>query len=210
VTDSIKLVAFDLDGTLLRGDTVCEVIARELGKLDRMREFERYTSREDIAGGRREMAGWYDATDDMTLLSYLPKASTAPGVSETFDLLRRIGIKTAIVSITWDFAVEWFARRFGADFSIGTEYVPGGEGVGFWPEDKPTFVDRTAHALGIGMDQVAAVGDSSGDVPMLRAVGRSAFVGSVLPEAFTPDIHAPGGDILRIVKGLIGHSDVAQ
>ncbi len=36
----IRLVAFDLDGTLLRGDTVCEVLARRLGRLDRMRELE--------------------------------------------------------------------------------------------------------------------------------------------------------------------------
>ena len=32
----IRLAAFDLDGTLLRGETVCEAIARPLGRLERM------------------------------------------------------------------------------------------------------------------------------------------------------------------------------
>ena len=36
----IRLVAFDLDGTLTRGDTVCEAIARGMGHVDRMRELE--------------------------------------------------------------------------------------------------------------------------------------------------------------------------
>jgi hypothetical protein len=35
------LAVFDLDGTLLRGPTVCEVLARALGRLDRLWQLER-------------------------------------------------------------------------------------------------------------------------------------------------------------------------
>jgi hypothetical protein len=35
-----KLAAFDLDGTLLRGVTVCGALTRPLGRLDQMQEFE--------------------------------------------------------------------------------------------------------------------------------------------------------------------------
>ena len=35
---NVKLVAFDLDGTLLRGNTVLEVLAAGLGRLERMHE----------------------------------------------------------------------------------------------------------------------------------------------------------------------------
>lgn len=38
--DGFRLVAFDLDGTLLRGDTVCEALARRMGHFERMRELE--------------------------------------------------------------------------------------------------------------------------------------------------------------------------
>ena len=200
--DSIKLVAFDLDGTLLRGDTVCEVIARGLGKLDQMREFEKHTTCEEGTAGRREITKWYDAVDNATLLSYLSNATVAPGVTEAFDLLRQAGTKIAIVSLTWGFAVQWFAEQFGADVWVGTKYVPRGQVVHFWPEDKPRVVKKIADTLGIGMVQIAPVGDSSGDVPMLRAAGRSVFVGGGPPNGFVPDIHEPDGDIFRIVQEL--------
>ena len=38
------LVVFDLDGTLLRGPTVCEVLAARLGRLQAMKAFELLTS----------------------------------------------------------------------------------------------------------------------------------------------------------------------
>jgi hypothetical protein len=45
------LAVFDLDGTLLRGLTVCEVLAGPLGHLERMQQFEAllHTSALDIA-----------------------------------------------------------------------------------------------------------------------------------------------------------------
>jgi phosphoserine phosphatase len=52
---SIRLVVFDLDGTLTRGDTVCCVIARKLGHFERMLELERIIT--DDAGSRRDRAG---------------------------------------------------------------------------------------------------------------------------------------------------------
>ena len=43
-----RLVTFDLDGTLVRGNSVCEVLAHKLGHLDRMRMLE------SIASQRRD------------------------------------------------------------------------------------------------------------------------------------------------------------
>ena len=56
----VRLVAFDVDGTLLRGATVCELLAEPLGFAERMRELERNLSREeDVRAASEEMAGWY-------------------------------------------------------------------------------------------------------------------------------------------------------
>jgi phosphoserine phosphatase len=51
------LALFDLDGTLLRGPTVCEVLARALGRLNHMRQLEALIaglSDIDIAAAREE------------------------------------------------------------------------------------------------------------------------------------------------------------
>jgi hypothetical protein len=56
------LAVFDLDGTLLRGPTVCEVLAQALGRLDHMKQLEALIaglSDIDITAAREEMARWY-------------------------------------------------------------------------------------------------------------------------------------------------------
>jgi len=50
------LVVFDLDGTLLRGPTVCEVLAESLGRLERMRQLERFAGDQELRAAREEMA----------------------------------------------------------------------------------------------------------------------------------------------------------
>jgi phosphoserine phosphatase len=53
------IVAFDLDGTILRGDTVCEMLAKPIGRLEEMQRFEAFTDETDIIGARERMAEWY-------------------------------------------------------------------------------------------------------------------------------------------------------
>ena len=73
---------------------------------------------------------------------------------------------------------------------IGTG-VQSGEIQHFWPSDKPLWLARYANALGIELSEVAAVGDSYGDVPMLAAVGRPFFIGADLPAEIAHAVHAP-------------------
>lgn len=199
---SIRLVAFDLDGTLIRADTCCEALARPLGRLERMREFERRTTVEGIAAARAEMAGWYGGIPDDTLCAPLAAVPLAPGAEAGFRLLRQHGIATAIVSITWEFAVARFARRLGADYFVGTGLAMGGRIAHFWPEDKARWVATLAGRLGCDLREVAAVGDSSGDVPMLRVVGAPFFVGRQLPESLGAVVHRPDGDIGWIARRI--------
>ena len=145
IVDLVRLAAFDLDGTLLRGETVCEAIARGIGRIHRMREFERLDSNqiEEVTAAREEMAAWYSSFTLEELCKHLTGIRVAPGVDEGFALLREHDFKIAIVSITWEFAVEWFANKFGADYSIGTRFSSGGLITHFWPQDKALLADTT-------------------------------------------------------------------
>ena len=204
-----KLAAFDLDGTLLRGDTVCEAIARGLGRLDRMLELEGlgFTQLEQIRAGREEMASWYAASTAQELCSYLDSMHLAPGAREGLGLLKEHGFKIAIVSITWEFAVEWFANRLGADYFVGTRLSPDGVITHFLPEDKPTWLQRLATDLGAGMDDVVAVGDSGGDTEMLLAGGHPYWVGTSVPKPLMGKArHLPDGDILEIARQIVARA----
>ena len=202
----MKLVAFDLDGTLLRGESVWEAIARGIGRLERVREMERIdpARMEEITAAREESAGWYSSFTNDELLEHVSPIRVAPGVDDGFALLREHGYKIAVVSLTWEFAVEWFAGRFGADYFAGTGLSSDGEITHFWPRDKAFWLARLASRLGVDMDDVAAVGDSRGDVPMLSAVGHPYWVGETVPPQLNGKvIHEPDGDIRVVAESIV-------
>ena len=199
----IRLVAFDLDGTLIRPETCCEVIAQPLGCLPRMRAFERFRTVAEITAARTEMAGWYTGRSQDELCAPLADATLAPGVRAGFARLRRHGIATALVSITWDFAVAWFARSLGTEYYVGTRLAEDGTIVHFWPEDKARWLRALATDLSLGLDQIAAVGDSTGDILMLQTVGLPYFVGHDLPPELHTATHLPDGDIDQIAQDII-------
>ena len=119
----VRLAAFDLDGTLIRGPTICESLAAHLGQLPRMREIEQLRAVAEIRAARQEMLTWYGRPLE-ALCAHLSLVSIAPGTAQAFESLAQRGIHTAIVSITWTFAVAWFARRFGAGAWVGTDGAP--------------------------------------------------------------------------------------
>lgn len=198
----IRLAAFDLDGTLLRGDTVCQVLANALGRRVRMDEMERLRDLAAIRDAREEMAGWYAEHSAGALIAMLGGAVEAPGVREGLSLLHESGIATTIISVTWDFAVAHFARRFGAGSYLGTRLRT--DGIDHvWPEDKPRRLLEIAADLGIAANQVAAVGDSLGDVSMQWAAGLPIFVGQGPPPEIPSLVHRPGAGILDVARHIV-------
>lgn len=199
----VRLVAFDLDGTLLRGPTICEVLAEKFGMLDRMRAIEQLRDIADIRAAREEMLHWYGNAPLTGLCAELARVEVAPGAVEAFKLLATRGVPTVIVSVTWAFAVEWFAHRFGAQSWVGTSVTSAGSIEHFWPHDKPVWLSGYASDLGIELAEVAAVGDSHGDVPMLAKVGHPIFVGAQLPTEISRALHRPNANLREIAETIL-------
>jgi HAD superfamily phosphoserine phosphatase-like hydrolase len=202
----LGLAVFDLDGTLLRGPTVCEVLAQSLGRLDHMRQLETLISGlsdVDIAAAREEMVRWYREVSLVDLVSRLGSVTLAPRAAEGITLLRRHGVAVAMASITWEFAVAWFARQLHVDYYVGTRLEPDGTILHFWPRDKVTWLQGLRDTLRIPASRVAAIGDSGGDVEMLRAVRHPVFVGATLPGGLPEVTHLPRADIVTVAQWII-------
>ncbi|PZU20525.1 MAG: hypothetical protein DI589_17370 [Shinella sp.] len=197
------LMAFDVDGTLLRGENICECIARNIGRSSEMAAFERLRTREDIADGRHAMLEWYRPYSQATLIEYLRDLRLAPGVRSGFARLKSQGVKIALVSITWQFAVEWLAADLGADYAVGTGWSPENGIAHFWPEDKATWLQTLLETLEIDQRGLVAAGDSYGDIPMLKFAGRGYFVGTDLPQDLQHVHHWPNADISAIVDDIL-------
>ena len=197
------LVVFDLDGTLLRGRTVCEVLAEPLGRLERMRELERFTSIADLRAAREEMAAWYRPVGIGRLRDELRNARLAPGAVDGLAWLGRHGVAVGIASITWSFAVEYFARGLGVRYWQGTGLDESGDIQHVWPEDKASWVRELARGLGVSPERTAVVGDSTGDTAMLDAVGVPVFVGPARPAAQRRWLHRPAANIAALARHLV-------
>lgn len=202
---TVRLVVFDLDGTLIRGDTCCELIAARIGRLEQMREFERCTTEEEIAWARSEMSRWYRAFSEEELCAALTGASEAPGLQAGIQRLRAAGVTVGIASITWSFAVRWFANRLGAEYHVGTHLRPNGTIDHVWPDDKARWLEELTTRLGLKRIQNAAIGDSVSDLPMLRAAGRSFYLGKNRPDGNDIE-HLPDADIDEIARLLLQSS----
>jgi phosphoserine phosphatase len=203
VTPLRGLVAFDLDGTLLRGPTVCELLAAPLGRLAEMQRFERAQSESEIAAARSEMARWYAGRSERELCAALDAAAWAPGAREGVALLEAAGVAVAIASITWSFAVEWLGARLGVTRCLGTRLEAGGGVAHVWPRDKARWLTALAAELGVDGARTAAVGDSASDAELLAAAELRFFVGPGSPPALPGLAHRPAGDIAAIARELL-------
>jgi HAD superfamily phosphoserine phosphatase-like hydrolase len=202
MTNTQGLAIFDLDGTLLRGSTVCEVLASPLGRLDEMRRFETLTDHSEIAAARIQMARWYEAVPRGTLIGFLQSARWAPGAREGVRRLQEAGVEVAIASITWDFAVGWFARQLGIANFLGTKLKADGTIQHVWPEQKAEWLTKVGQQLQLPCERIAAVGDSAADMHMLRAATLSYFVGRDAP-AESDFLFRPKADIRLLADEIL-------
>ena len=153
---------------------------------------------------REEMAQWYSEFTFPDLCKHLTAIRVAPGVEEAFASLHRHDFRIAIVSLTWEFAAEWFANKLGTDYFVGQGLSSEGTIAHFWPQDKAQWLTGLAGRLGVEMGDVAAVGDSGGDIPMLLSVGHRFWVGQTIPPQLEGKVvHDPSGDIRLVAQRMI-------
>lgn len=188
-----RLAGFDLDGTLVYGDTVLLHVGRQLGEERLVHElvsgYEAFelTNFEVSNRAARIFAGLTKGE----LFKIMEGISTLDDISSSIGFLRTMGVRCLIATVTFDFASEWFARRYGFDYYNGIQlaYSDAGTLTGevlrhVDEEDKARFVRSRATAAGVDLGDVFYVGDSRSDLPTFDTVGFSVAVnGSQLAAA---------------------------
>lgn len=200
---TIRLVAFDLDGTLIRGRNSLAVIGARLGHPEWEKQMEILYMRDETPEEmRRRVAAWSDFST-AELCSQLVHSHFAPDVDEAFRLLHERNVTTAIVSISWDFIVEWFAKRFGVRHWVAVGFNSDRTVTPFWPEDKGPWLEQLGSKLRIGRHEVAAVGDSPRDASMFRAAGHAFYVGPESLQGLEGIQHYPDGNIAAVARAIL-------
>ena len=199
------LVMFDVDGTLIREKTVCELIAEKIDKTERMAWLERHSASpaEFVIAAREEMADWYTDAGQKAVEGFFDSVVWAEAAHTGVSALVESGWLVAIASMTWKFGVERIASDLGISELIATDFDWESKRIDHvFPGDKANYLKRLAYQHRIPDDRVFAVGDSSGDVPMLTTAQRGYFVGENDPH-IQGVLHFPDAGIDEIARHML-------
>ena len=202
------LVVFELEGALVRGVSIDELLATPLGRFREVRSFARLRSDAELDRARAEMAGWYRDIGRDELVAPLIGAVLAPGACEGMALLRERGVAVAIAAMTWRFAVRYFADQLGVRHYLGSVIeADDGKPSLIGPKDQARWLLELAASFEVASDRVAAVGAGSRAVELLQAAPVRYFVGPQLPDMELTVRHLPGANIATVATRILDDWD---
>jgi phosphoserine phosphatase len=124
-------------------------------------------------------ASWFAGRTLDEVGEVLERAPWIAGIAETVAELRAGGAYVALATVTWRFAAELVAARFGFGAYCGTEMTIvngrlGGAVSGHCDaDDKAAFIQEVCASRGLRPSAAAVIGDSRSDVPAFRRAGFS-------------------------------------
>ena len=166
--EGIKLVAFDMDGVLLKNrnswDAIMNRAMRKHSTGGKMVYTFDYLHRNGVPDHI------YANLTETKIRTYINLNDMTPNVMRTLEYLRQRRIKTAIVSAGSHIFAEYIADLMGMDYYIGNEvdtvahkFIKNVD-----PAKKDLNVDNIQSLLGVSTEETVSVGDSFMDLSMKR------------------------------------------
>ena len=184
---SFKLIAFDMDSTLINIECIDE-IADAVGLKAEVAAITEATMRGEIADFktslRRRVALLKGVSVQDMQRVYDERLQLDPGAAELVAACKKVGMKTLLVSGGFTFFADRVAARLGLDYAKSNQLevehglLTGDLVAQSWgeicdgDEKRKTLLD-TCQLLGIQPSQAIAVGDGANDLPMMGAAGLS-------------------------------------
>jgi phosphoserine phosphatase len=210
----MKLVAFDMDGTLLRGRTIL-FLAEEFGFYDEaVKIIESDTPKirksERLAG---KLKGIY-IKDFMEVIKKIPLTK---GASEAVKELRALGWKTAIITDSYQIVADYFREKLGIDRAAGLKLLMDGERITGRIEMpwicksrdkclepsicKKEILKAFSREFKAHLSETVAIGDNQVDICMVKEAGLGiAFNPKVKELETAADVVIKSDDLREVLK----------
>ena len=168
----IRLVVFDLDGTLTPVDSLWRYLHEAFGTWDQGRIAARRYRRGEISykeWAEADAGHWAGAPLSQVMKS-LDRIPYREGVTDVFRQLKQKGVKTAIVSAGLSLLADKAARELGADFVLSNELqandgsLTGEIIVKVAVDGKKRIIEQIADRIHVPLSEVALVGDRANDL----------------------------------------------
>ena len=182
-----RLVAFDMDSTLINIECVDE-IAAVAGRRDEVAAITEAAMRGEITDFkeslRRRVALLKGVPESALAEVYTQRLRLNPGVERFVAALKAAGLKTLLVSGGFTYFSERIRHRLGLDFARANMLaIEDGRLTGAlvdrpWGDicdgnEKRRVVVEVCDLMGIDPGQAIAVGDGANDLPMMSVAGLS-------------------------------------
>ena len=182
-----KLIAFDMDSTLINIECIDE-IADAVGRKEEVAAITEATMRGEIADFqtslRRRVALLKGVTVADLEAVYVQRLQLNPGAAELVAACKAAGLKVLLVSGGFTFFADRVKERLGIDFARSNRLeiqsgpncgqLTGGLDMQSWGEicdgaEKRRTLQEVASLMGIELSQCIAMGDGANDLPMMTA-----------------------------------------
>lgn len=209
-----RLIAFDMDSTLVVGETIVE-IAREMGIEEKMDEETEKAMHSDInfEDSIRSRVKLIKGASKSMLEELAYKAVIMPGGEELIQTLKENGFKIALVSSGFSLFAEIIKERLGLDFAFGNtlEFNDNkltGNLLGdiIDGEAKWEIIASICDELEIPYEETVTVGDGSNDRIMLKNSGLGIGLNSKEIASQVADGRVLLNDVSKILL-MLGLSD---
>ena len=174
-----RLVAFDMDSTLIEAEVIDE-LARHAGVGTEVAAITERAMRGEIdfAQSFRKRVALLEGLDEGVLEEVAQALRLTEGAEKLLAALRRMGLRTAIISGGFGYFGRKVQQRLGIDYVFANELdIEDGRVTGrvrgpvVDGARKAELLRELAQREGISLEQVIAVGDGANDLPMLSIAG---------------------------------------
>jgi phosphoserine phosphatase len=207
-----QMVVLDIDSTLIQEEIV-NLLAREA---DVETEVSAITAAAmagevDFEESLRERVSLLKGLDQAALDRVSAAITVTPGARTFIRTLKRLGMKTAIVSAGFTRFADAIASDLEVDYSLSnTLDVKDGVLTGGLTGElvdgprKAVFLRSIADAEGIALSQVVAVGDGANDLDMLAVAGLGIAFNAkpILKEGADTSVSVPFLDAILFLMGI--------
>lgn len=182
-----KLIAFDMDSTLINIECVDE-IADAVGRKTEVAAITEATMRGEIADFKESLRRRVALLKGVSLASmeevYAQRLQLNPGAAELVAACKKAGMKVLLVSGGFTFFSDRVRDRLGIDYTranvleIQDGMLTGRLVTQDWGDicdgaEKQKMLLATCAQLGISPQQAIAMGDGANDLPMMGVAGLS-------------------------------------
>jgi len=208
-----ELVVFDIDGTITKHVSSWQFIHERLGQWDD--QAIRYQQM-FLAGKisyrkfcRLDAAHW-KGMEAFKLYKIFEEIPYAKNVERAVRILRERGFKLAAVSTGIQFIIDRVKKELGFDYVLGNKLkvwrgrLTGGVEIKISHLGKGKVLESILRRFRIAARRAIVVGDSAGDIPMMRMAGYAiAFNASSQAVAEAADYCCQSDDFMEVCEKIL-------